>query len=246
VVTPTPTSEPPTPTVTAVPTPVPGQQSGTIYAPKPVVVSSTGGQNVNAGAFSYVNNTTSVQQIHSAVVTASNPAALASLTLSVAGTNQSVTVSPVTASNTFNFNPPVTVGPGQTVAFAITAQTANSLATAGQGAIYAALLGPGGGHHDGGPLTPLGGGLLMVGLMLMPLGNCRRRQVALIALGGLMLAVALAGCGSSNGSNHGGTGTSQSVIGGGPLANPITLSTVSVNSAGGSATSVQQLTAIGY
>ena len=86
----------------------------------------------------------------------------------------------------------------------------------------------------------------MVGLMLMPLGNRRRRRAALMALAGLALMVALAGCGSSNGSSHGGAGTSQPVNGSGALSNPITLSSVSVSSATGSATSVQQLTAIKF
>jgi hypothetical protein len=152
-------------------------------------------------------------------------------------------VSPVAARNSFGFKPPIVVAPSATVAFALSAKTASGATAKVQGLLYAGLVDLD--DHGGGPLAPLNGGLLLVGLMLLPLGKGQRRRVALIAASaGLVLITALAGC--SGGSSHSSSGTSTPVFGSGALSQPVTLSTVSVSSASGVATSVQQLPTIGF
>lgn len=223
---------------------MPGQQAGTVTAPRPVTVSGGAGQSVNAGSFSYSNVINSTQRIGRVIISASDPAALASLTVTTSGSQESASVSPVAASNVFVFNPPIVVNPGASVTFTITARTAGGVAAIARRFAYAAFVELGGDHHDGVPLAPLGAGMLLIGLMLLPLAKPTRRRVALIVIGGLILTVALAGCGSSNSSNP--SGYTATVFGSGALSNQVPLSTVTASSASGSVVSLQQLTGFGF
>lgn len=179
------------------------------------------------------------------VIAASDPAALASLTATAGSGGQSASVSPVTTSNVLTFNPPIVVNPGAAVSFTVTAQTASGAAALARRVVYASMVELGGDRSGrSGPLAPLGGGLLMLGLTLIPLGRRTRRRAALIAFGGLLLAVALAGCGNSSSSHP--SGYSATVFGSGAISQVVPLSTVSVTSGAGSVVTVQQLTALGF
>lgn len=218
-----------------------------MLSPAPIRISSGGGQTVSAGSFVYTNTTASAQQVGAIVVSASGPSALASLTVTVSG--QTVTISPVKSSNTLSFNPPLAVSPGATLSFSFTAQTATNPVASIKRLAYAALVELGSADHPddhggGGPLAPLGGGLLMMGLILLPLGDRQRRRAALLAVFGLVLIATLAGCGSSSSSHPSSSSTSATVSSSGALSKPLPLSSVTVTSTSGSASSTQQLTAL--
>ncbi|MGO9602126.1 MAG: hypothetical protein ACLQAT_01750 [Candidatus Binataceae bacterium] len=242
----TPTATPtgggtPTPTLTATatptvtPTPAPGR-AGKVTG-SPVTVSASVGQSVSSGSFSYTNTRTTAQQIVSVVITASNPSALASLTATEGG--QSASVAPVAASNRLTFTPPISVAAGATVSFTITAETAGSIAAIVQRIIYAGML-----AGDASPIGPLGGGMMLLGVMLMPMGVGRRRRALVMTFAAIALMVTVAGCGSSNSSSPSNSGSP--VDGSGTLKQPVTLSTINVTSGTSSISSVQQLTAVGY
>jgi hypothetical protein len=228
----------PTPSAAATPTPQPGSLLGTISAPAPVNVSGTAGQTIGAGSFSYTNRTTAAQQLGAVTVTVSAPAALASLALSAGG--QSVTVLPVTNNNVFNFSPPLTVAAGTTLSFALTTRIADQIASESQPIGRAAMFPP-----MRGALTPAAG-MLMLGLMLMPITRRRRWLMALAAVG-VVVTVGVAGCGSSSSSSSpvAPSSVTVAITGSGPLSTPVTLSTITAT-AGGSARSVQQVSAVQF
>lgn len=234
--TPTPTGTP-TATPTVIPTPAPGHV-GKVTAPNPVTVSASIAQDVSGGSFSYLNMRSSTQAIGSVIITASNPSALASLTVTEG--SQSASVAPVAASNTLTFNPPITVAAGATVSFTITAETASSVSAIAQRIIYAGMLA---GRRS--PIGPLGGGMMLLGVMLMPLGIRRRRRAVMITLAAIALTVTIAGCSGSNGGAPS-ANTSSVVDSSGTLKNPVILSTVKVTSGGGKIAAVQHLTAVGF
>jgi sugar lactone lactonase YvrE len=231
-----------TATPTAAPTPVPGSQAGTITAPSPVTVTTTTGQNVSAGSFSYTNTGGAAQQIGAVNVTASDPAALASLTLELLSPSRSVTVTPVTASNVFVFNPPITVAAGGTISFSLTADTAMSMAQLQHRLMLSGLL-SGGSRRS--PIAPLGAGLLAIGLMLQGLDGRRRRRAVVIGMALLALATVATGCGSSS-SRSPVTGLSTGVSVSGALTSPVTLSTVTVTGGTRTASTTQQVTGLGF
>ncbi|GEM_PF-151931 len=215
-----------------------GQSAGKISAPAPITVKKGAGQHLEAGSFRYKNTSSFTQRIGTVAVTVSNPAVLASLTIAASGS--SATVSPVNASNALSFPTPVTVAPGATLSFKITAELATSSTAAANGLILAALTDRSAGQRGG--KAPWGAGLLLIGLMVIPAGG--RKRKALIALAGLTLMVAFVACGGSGGSPASSGGISAAVTTNGGLSGTVTLSTVSVS--GGGTSSVQQLTGLGF
>ncbi|MGO9606161.1 MAG: hypothetical protein ACLQAT_22680 [Candidatus Binataceae bacterium] len=227
----------PTATASVIPTPAPGHV-GKVTAPNPVTVSASIAQDVSGGSFSYLNMRSSTQAIGSVIIAASNPSALASLTVTEG--SQIASVAPVTASNTLTFNPPIIVAAGATVSFAITAATAGGISAIAPRIVYAGILA--GGRS---PIGPLGGGMMLLGVMLMPLSIRRRRRAVMITLATIALTVTIAGCSGSSGGAPS-ANTSSVVDSSGMLKNPVILSMVKVTSGGTKITAVQHLTAVGF
>jgi hypothetical protein len=214
-----------------------GQHAGTVTAPGPITISSGAGQNIQAGSFRYKNTGGATQHIGTVAVAVSNPAILSSLTVTASG--QSANVTPVNTSNALSFSTPIAIDPGATVSFKITAQLATTSSAAKDGLIYAALKDLGSSNHGG--KGPWGAGLVLIGLVLAPFGN--RRRKALITLGLLTLMAGFAACGGSSG-NSSPSGTSAAATTNGDLSRSITLSTVSMK--GSSTSTVQQLIGLGF
>jgi hypothetical protein len=231
----------PTATSSLVPTPVPGEPAGVIKAPTPVTVTAPGGQTVNAGSFNYTNTSLSTQQIGSVFIEATNPSALASLTLTVSGSSASGTVAPVVANNRVVFSPPVAIPASATVIFNIQVVTASGMASRAKPVIYAGL--DAGDRNS--PIAPLTGGLLLVGLVLGALPITRRRYAGVAALVLIALVVTAVGCGGNSSSSQPATGSSV-VNGDGTLNSPVTLGNVTVTGSSGSATTAVQLTGVSF
>ncbi len=206
-----------------------------------MTISASVGQNVDAGSFSYTNMGTRAEQLVSVVISVSGPSALASLTVTEG--SQTATVSPVAASNTLTFSPPINVAAGATVSFAITAETARSVSAIAQRIIYAGMLAAG-----NLPIGPLGGGMMLLGMMLMPMDIRRRRRAIVMALAAIALMVTVAGCAGGGGSSGGApsVGSSRAVHGSGTLNNPMMLSTIKVTSSSNSITTVLHLSGIEF
>jgi hypothetical protein len=193
---PTPTSTPTatnTPTATAAPTPQPTARAGRIRAPSPITVRAAGGQSVDAGSFNYTNLTGQVQVIGSLIVSVSEPSTLSALTAAVSPGGQSATTSVITASTTLTFSAPITISPGSSVTFSLTATTSSGAAMNAEPFASAGIPILGGSA----PFGQLGGGMLFIGLLLMPLGIRQRRRIALAAFVALALMATATGCGSS-------------------------------------------------
>jgi hypothetical protein len=162
---------------------------GTVQAPVPINLSSSLGQIVRAGSFSYRNKSGGPQRIGGTVITVSDPGILATLTVTLKSTGQSTTVSPVASRNTLTFDPPIPVEDGQTLNFSVTVRTGEGAAAImAHGVAYAAMI-PGRGS------MAFAGGLLLLGAMLMPMGIRQRRRAVWMALAALMLIATMAGCG---------------------------------------------------
>jgi hypothetical protein len=87
------------------------------------------GQTVNAGSFTYTNTEADItEQLSSVTVTVSDPAVLASLTLtaSIGESTQSLTATPPSASTVFSFDGPISVPPGGIVNFSLSAVIAGT------------------------------------------------------------------------------------------------------------------------
>lgn len=189
------------------------------------------------GSFQYRNKSAGQQLIGGVVITVTDPGILASLTVTLDSTGQSASVAPVAASNTLIFDPPIAIEDGQTLSFSMTARTiGGDAAIMADSVAYASML-----SGRGQRLAPLGGGLLLLGAMLMPMGIRRRRRVAWMALAALVLIATMAGCGNSGATPA--TITRQ-VEAGGELTRPVKLSVVKVKSSNSSSTTTQVLTAI--
>ena len=223
----------------AIPTPTatPGGHAGTVNAPAPIhVTTDVLDKSVKAGSFKYTNKSKSDQQINSVTFTVSDPSVLNSLTVNYQG--GSSTVSPVLPTTTIQLIPPVTVAKGATAKFTVDAQTsAGGSSTIDRGLAYAATM-------KGFPrIGPLSGGLMLIGVMLMPLG-IRRRRVLLIGLAAFTLMVGIAGCESLS-STAPPTGITRAVDNTGTLSSPARLSNIELNTGGTKSSSVQSLTTLG-
>jgi hypothetical protein len=157
------------------------------------------------------------------------------LTATVNETGESASASVIAASTTLSFAPPVTVDPGASVTFSFTATAAGGAAMNTLPPAYASML------TDGAsPPGPLSGGMLMLGVLLMPLGIKQRRRAVLVAFLGLALIASAAGCGSS--STAATSGQTVLVDSQGNPTKPVALSTIKTSSGN----STQQLTAIEF
>jgi hypothetical protein len=239
---PTPTSTPTatltnTPTATSTPTPQPTGRAGRIQGPLSLTVNAGSGQSVSGGSFSYTNLTEQVQVIGSLIVSVSDPSTLSALSASVSPGDERATTSAIASSTVLTFAPPVTISPGVSVSFALTATTSSGAAMNAEPFAYAGIFTRGGASPIGQP----GAEMLFVGLLLMPLGIGQRRRAVLMAFGVLALMATAAGCGNSSGS---GAPSQQTVIADsqGNLNKAFRLHTI--KTPGGSST--QQVTAVRY
>jgi hypothetical protein len=208
---------------------------GTVQAPVPINLSSSLDKIVQAGSFSYKNKSGGPQRIGGIVITVSDPGILAALTVTLKSTGQSVTVSPVTSSNTLTFDPAISVEVGQTLNFSVTARTGETAAAImAQGVAYAGMI-------SGRGSTPLAGGLLLLGAMLMPMGIRQRRRAVWMALAAVMLIATMAGC--SNGGTAGPSTITSQVEASGELRRQARLSMIKVKSGDSGPTTTQTLTA---
>jgi hypothetical protein len=244
----TPTSAPPTPTgtptasltntptATSAPTPQPTDRAGRMQAPLPLTVSVASGQNISLGSFSYTNLTEQVQVIGSLILSVSDPSTLSAVSATASPGGQRATTSAIASSTVLTFSPPVTIGPGVSVTFALTATTSSGAAMNAEPFAYAGIFSRGGASPIGQP----GAEMLFIGLLLMPLGIGQRRRAVLIAFSVLALMASAAGCGNSGS----GAPSQQTVIvdSQGNLNKPLNLPTI--NGSGGS--SSQQVTAVRY
>ena len=212
--------------------------AGTVNAPAPIHVTAAPDQTVNAGSFKYTNKTNADQQISSVTITVTNPLALLSLTINYE--NGSSTISPVTPNTTIQIVPPLTVGKGKTTKFKLQAQTIPVLSSKADGGIaYAAMIAS---SHF--PLGPMGGAMMLLGVILIPLGIGRQRRVVLMACAAVALMAAIAGCGSLS-STVPPTGVTRSVDNTGTLSSPARLSTINVKNGGTTISTVQSVSALG-
>lgn len=193
-------------------------------------------QDANAGSFTYTNLSSQAQYIGSLIVSVSNPSALSALTAVVTQTGASASTNEIAPSTTLTFSPPITITEGAAVTFSFTATVAGGAAMNTRPFAYASMLAGG-----ASPTGRLSGGMLLVGVMLMPLGIRQRRRVALVALVGVLLMVTAAGCGGGS-SSAGQSGQSTVVDSGGNPKKSIVLSTIK-SSVGNS---TQQLVAVAF
>ena len=203
----------------------------------PLTVSAAGGQSIGAGSFSYKNLTEQVQVIGTLIVSVSDPSALSALSATASPGGERATTSTIASSTVLTFAPPVTISPGVSVTFALTATTSNGAAMNAQPFAYAGIFT----REGASPIGQPGAEMLLVGLLLMPLGIAQRRRAALIAFGVLALMATSAGCGNSGS----GAPSPQTVIvdSQGNLTKPLTLSTIKKKTGGSSS---QQVTAVRY
>ncbi len=181
------TSATPTTTASVVPpTPTPVQTptvGGSITAAA-VNASGSEGQTVSAGAFVLNNSTSGAETVGSVTVNVSGPALYSSLTLTatVGGSSQTVTVSPPSSSTAFNFSPALSVPGGGSASFSLSATIVVTPARLERRTVaYAAVLG--GLDGGGSGLGSLEVGLALLGLgLMMALPAARRRTVMLLAL----------------------------------------------------------------
>jgi hypothetical protein len=105
------------------------------------------GETVNGGPFTYTSSKEFTEQLQSVTMTVSNPSLLSSLTLNatVGDTNASATVTPPTSTSVFTFNPPISVPPGATVNFSLSAVVAGTATGTTAGLIQASF----GGFNSG-------------------------------------------------------------------------------------------------
>ena len=173
------------------------------------------------------------------MVVASEPSLLASMTVTVDGTGVSATVSPVSSTNTFVFEPPISVSPNQSIAFTLSAITAAQNSRRDDAILYASMVGRIGGNGGGSTGTGL---LMLAGIIMLPFGLKTRRRSAIAACLFLLLMLGAAGCTDS--SNGGGPSIQHTNVSAeGKLTSPLTLSDITESGGG---TSAQQITAVGF
>ena len=216
-----------------------GQNAGTVSAPAPVTIKKGAGQTIQIGSFRYRNTSGATQHIGTVALAVSNPAMLSSLTIVASGPGDTATVTPVNASNALTFTTPVAIEPGKTVAFKITGQLATTSTATRNSLIYAAISEVGAGKGDS--KGPWSAGVVLIGLVLLPWGNPRRKALAALAVATLMVGFVACG-GGSQGSSA--SGTSATATTNGDLSRSIPLSTVAMK--GSSTSTVQQLVGLGF
>jgi hypothetical protein len=99
-----------------------------VSTPVPNLIGKAG-QTVNAGSFTYTNSEEdTTEELSSVTVSVSDPAVLASLTLtaSYGESTQSLTATPPSSSTTFAFDGPINVPPGGSVNFSLSAVIAGT------------------------------------------------------------------------------------------------------------------------
>jgi hypothetical protein len=198
-------------------------------------------QSARAGSFKYRNKTDHTQQIDSLTLTVTDPAEFAALTVSVKGTSQSATVSPVGPTTVFPLSPPVTVEVGGTVEFTLSAQTAGGMAAIVSRIADASMLSVNGRS----PIVAFSGAIVLLSAFLTPLGIRRQRLAPrLIALVLIALILTMAGC--EGGGGFVPTGIQRAVASDGSLSGPVKLSTIKVGSGAAGESSIQTLTALTF
>jgi hypothetical protein len=132
--------------------------------------------------------------ISSVTVSATNPGAIKSLTLTVtlSGGTVTQTISPVLETNVFTFNPSLTVASGDRITFSLSAVIADGSASM-RGVRFAGMFNL---PEGSGPLAGSAAAVTLI-LLLLPVATQRRVRIALIFT--LLLAASAAGCGGSGG-----------------------------------------------
>lgn len=219
--------------------PAPTVNVGRVVVPIPKNKGVLADKNVEAGAFKYTNLTDATQQITSVTVTVTKPQALSSL--SVSAGNSSGSISPVFPTTTIPLAQPVSVTKNETVKFELRAVTAApSTAAIANRVGYASII-----ATDHSPIGPVGWGLMLMGLTLMPLGIRQRRRTLLLICLAIGLMAAGAGC-------NGGTATfppttaTRSVKSDGTTSNPAKLSIITVFSGQTTTQTTQSLTSVTF
>jgi len=161
----------------------------------PVTNVAAPGAAVGAGTLTIQNPSSVTESIASASINVSHPGVFSTMTLSGAG--QSVTVTSPSATTKFTFTTPISIPAGGSVTFSVNAVIAMHPVMLGSEIKYAGLA-----PTKSLPITPstwpLTGGLLMLGVALLGLPDSTRRRAIIIAVLGLGLAAASAGCGGSS------------------------------------------------
>jgi hypothetical protein len=176
----------------------------------------TPGQTIDAGSFTYTNTLPDTSELLSSVtVTVSKPKVLSSLTLTavLGQASQSVTVAAPTATTIFQFESPISVPPGETVNFSMTAVISGGTSGGVKSSIISFNMrgGPSDGSSGSGfgiqaILASMrdagsGRGLLLLATALLPMllisfvfeGGFRQRIVA-ASLGIIVSGMTMTGC----------------------------------------------------
>jgi hypothetical protein len=170
------------------------------------------GSAVGLGSFGYTPADAKQQIVTTVSVTVSRPAIFSSLTLTVLIDTEpagSVTVSAPNISSTtiFTFSPPITI-PIRTRAslmFSFAGIISGGKRVELEGMPKVKLAGITAGPKSGGT-GALMFSLSLLGFIMMPLGNKKRRRASFLALAILLMATAMAGCGGGGSSGAAASG----------------------------------------
>ncbi|MGH7932361.1 MAG: hypothetical protein ACREQN_04240, partial [Candidatus Binataceae bacterium] len=209
--TPIPTSTPtPTPTPTATPTMLPTATPTPAIGGSVTLLSSGNGhggagQSLSGGSFSYTNTGGGAQTLSSVTLSITQPELFSSITLApaVSETRQpavTVRAPEITRATTFTFALGLNIPAGGKATFSLSMTIASGKTASANDhtIVLAGMLAvpgtPGGGDGGAGLL----GGMILLGIAMLPLAARTRRRVPWMAGVMLILAIGVAGCGPDN------------------------------------------------
>jgi hypothetical protein len=190
----------PTSTPTGVPTATPTPQAKTVFSG--VRLNLVGGPGAQVStAFAATNHTNAAESISSVTIALSNPKILSALTLTANGQEGTGNPSPPTGSNRFTFSPPLALAVGATLDFTVTGTISGSSAM-NSPSILSPTMAYAADTQNTNPAphsTPVPWLLLTIIVSFATLVSKLRSRRWILLAGGLILVVAVGGCGGSSG-----------------------------------------------
>jgi hypothetical protein len=209
-----------TPTATVSPTLTPGTPTSTptgtatLFSGNNVVLKGKAGDQVKA-MFQAKNNTANAEMISSIAVTLTKAKIFSALSLSANGQTGTGNPSPPALANVFTFSPAIPLPSGASLTFTLTATIASKTASISPSILWGGIAYAADGRSNASPSNSSGTlwmvltiVILMAGVAIASVSPGRRLT---IALGAIVLAVAIGGCGGSSSSGGSSSGASSGV-----------------------------------
>jgi hypothetical protein len=210
-----------TPTATGSPTPTGSPTStptgsATIFSGTNVVLKGKAGDTVST-VFHVMNNTGQSEMISAITVTLTKAKILSALSLSVNGQAGTGNPSPPEVGNEFTFSPAIPLASGASLTFTLKAtigsNTASIFPSILSGGIAYASDGPSSGAPSSSTRTPWTVLTVVMLMTAVAVASVNPRRRLTIALGAIVLAAAIGGCGgSSNGGSSSGPSSGVQVV----------------------------------